>query len=80
MLHKYIKSNRAYGILFVIFLLIFGILSYLYGLPFDGVIYAGLLSICILLAAGCIGLVKFQEKALRLEEIKENVSMLGQLP
>lgn len=80
MLYKYIKSKRLPIILFITFSLIFGVLSFLYGLPFDGVLYAFLLCLLIFLAVGGIGFAKFRTKVTMLDEISKNITSSERLP
>lgn len=81
MMLNYLKDRVAYFLLFCLFALVFGILSFLQGLPMDAVLYAILLCLSMLAIMAFVDCLAYRKRHQILQSAQHSIiNTLGDLP
>ncbi|MEG0894715.1 MAG: sensor histidine kinase [Oscillospiraceae bacterium] len=73
MILKYIKDRIGYIIIILLFSFIFGTLSFLYGLHFDGILYGIIVCVVICLIIGIIDFLRYKKKHIQLTLVSKSI-------
>lgn len=70
---RYTKDRLGFLLTFVLFSIIFSTLSFLYGLPLDGVCYAVLVCAVFCVAVGAIDFQRYRSRHLEIKQLAESI-------